>query len=157
MPRKKVSTRKKVSPRIKTQENFEQQVKEELQSVSGNVKSTGLKKKRNKDTSLLDKPHTKAKVKKAPVLSPRPTHQTRISELNEISFDKKKFATAKLAETLSHGSNGSYISSILYRNMVDFLKREQFYLDNISGSDKTKIKAAIQKDLSYVKTLLRKM
>ncbi|MBT7349873.1 hypothetical protein HN803_03705 [candidate division WWE3 bacterium] len=157
MPRKKVSTRKKATPRIKTQETFESQVKEELQSVTGSTKTTKLKKKRSKDTSLLDKAPAKPRAKKPPALPPKPAHHACISELDGITFDKEKFVTAKLTESFKQGSNGAYISSILYRNMTDFLKREQFYLGNVSGSEKTKIKAAIQKDLSYLKSLLRSM
>jgi hypothetical protein len=159
MPRKKVSTRKKATPRIKTQESFEEHVKEELQSVSGSSKTTKLKRKRRQDTSLLGDAPAKTKPKKkasVPTLS-RPEHQTRISELNEIKFDEKKFAAPKLSEVLKKGSNGVYVNSILYRNMIDFLKREQFYLGNVAGPDKTKIKAALQKDLSYIKTLVKSM
>jgi hypothetical protein len=148
--------RKKAAPRIKTQENFEEHVKEELQSVSG---STKMKRKRKQDTSLLDEAPAKTKPKKKAKVAPlsRPEHQTKISELNEIKFDEKKFATPKLSDTLKKGGNGAYVSGILFRNMTDFLKREQFYLGNVEGGDKTKIKQALQKDLSYIKTLIRSM
>tara|TARA_R110000744_G_scaffold295233_2_gene405320 strand:- start:616 stop:1089 length:474 start_codon:yes stop_codon:yes gene_type:complete len=157
MPRKKVPARKKSAPRIKTQERFEELVKEELHPASGTPVVSTLKKKRNKDTSLLDNTPTKSRKNKLPPTPPRPEHQTRISELNEITFDEKKFATPKLADIFKKGSNGTYISSILYRNMIDFLKREQFYLDNVAGPEKTKIKDAIQKDLNTIKTMIRAM
>ena len=149
--------RSKVVPRIKTQENFEEQVKEELQSVSGNDSTSKLKKKRNKNTSLHDKSPTKPRPKKKVTPPPPPSHQTSISELNDIKFDMKDFAMAQLSESLTHGSNGRYISLILYRNMVDFLKREKFYLGNVSGPDKNKIKQALQKDFVYIKRLVKEM
>jgi len=153
--RKKTTPRKKATPRIKTQETFEEQVKGELQSTSGTPVASRLKRKNKKDTSLLDDPPKKVKPKKKEPALPRPEHFSRVSELDEIKFDEKKFVLRELSKTLKKGGNGAYIASILYRNMIDYLKREHFYLGNVEGADKTKIKQALQKDLAYVKTLLR--
>mgnify|MGYP006928318201 CR=1 FL=1 len=151
--------RKKAAPRIKTQESFEEHVKEELQSTTGDVGATKMKKKRTQDISLLGetKPKTKTKKKNVTPTLSRPDHQTKISELNEIKFDDKVFAISNLSKELTKFSNGAYVSSILYRNMIDFLKREQFYLGNVHGTDKTKIKSAIQKDLNTIKAFIRDM
>jgi len=126
-PRKKIV----VAPKVKTQETFESRVKEELQSVSGNISTTKMKRKRNKDTSLLDDPQPKKKAKpKAPV--PKRIHHTEnISELNNIKFADSKFAQYKYNKTLESGASNTYIASILYRNMLEFLKREKFYLTSI--------------------------
>ena len=146
--------RKKVAPSIKTQDSFEEEVKSLIEAKK--VAPTKLKAKRKKDVSLLDEKPAKPKVKKV-VTPPRPEHTVSISTLNEITFDKKKFAAAKIAKSFQDGSNAVYISSILYRNMIDFLKREQFYLTTLNGADKTQMKQAIQKDLTYLKTLVRSM
>ena len=157
MPVKKVS-KKKAAPRIKTQENFEEIVKEELQSNSGTPVATTMKKKRKKDTSLLDNtPTKKNKVATVPAIV-RPNHTTvSISELSLITYDKDKFAEPKLSKTLKEGSQGSYVANILYRNMADFLKREQFYLTSLNGSDKTKMKASILKDMNMIKAMIKEM